>query len=74
MTTGDTTWKVTAQQETSEIDANGQLVPVISVGFVTGRGVAGTVTIPKSQYNVDTVRDAIMERAQTLDSIAQLTS
>lgn len=68
-----TTWKVTAQQETTEIDANGQLVPVVSVGFTTGAGNSGTVIVPKSQYNVDTVRAAIMGRAQILDAVSGLT-
>lgn len=73
MTTADTTFKVTGQQETTEIDGNGNLAPVISVAFTTGQGVSGTVNIPKAQYTVDNVRSAILAQAQILDSVAKLT-
>lgn len=60
---------VTGQRQTTVIDASGQITPVMAVTFKTEKGIVGTVDVPLSQYNIDSVRQAVGAKAATLDGI-----
>jgi len=66
-------WTVQYQQETVDLGPDGRAVQGVKVGFVTGKGVHGSVFIPKARYNVDTVKAAIGEAVAKLDAIHGLT-
>lgn len=66
-------WQVTGQRETS-ILSNGQFENAYVVTFRTASGVTASVTVPKSQYNADTVAKLITEQVAHIDSVSGLTA
>lgn len=67
-------WQVNAQTEQLQVLPNGQVGEVVVISFTTALGHAGTVTIPKAQYqNLDLVRQTIGAQAAHVDAVAQLT-
>jgi hypothetical protein len=79
MTTPDTTtpmpaWTVTAQQETTIINAAGNAVDVMHVTFQLPDGTQGSVNVPLSAYTAANVKKAIADKAATLDAVNNLTS
>ena len=65
-------WKVTSQTQGSAVGDDGRVVEGMMVGFSTGRGVAATVFVPWTRYNVQNVSDLINARAATLDAVHTL--
>lgn len=55
-------WRVISQSETNRTDAAGHFVSGVLVYYTTANGVSGSVFIPDSQYNPDTVKARINER------------
>jgi hypothetical protein len=64
--------KVIYQQETVDLGPDGRAVQGVKVGFMTAKGIHGSVFIPKARYNVETVRAAVGEQAAKLDAIHDL--
>lgn len=67
-----TGWTVTSQQQSQWIGPNNQAVRGVEVFFTTGKGVAGSVRIPESQYSPINVRAAIAAQAAQLDEVQGL--
>ena len=65
-------WTVIGQQQTVALGPSGSFVPVVQVRFQTAAGHVGTVEVPVSTYGVDTVRAAIDDYAERLDTVGQL--
>lgn len=65
-------WHVTGQVERQVMGPSGQFVPSIDVHFQTSTGVAGTITVPKQQYNVDNVKERIDAYVAHLDAVSDL--
>ena len=68
------TWRVTGQQERTQIDATGRPVQGMTVLFQTGSGVTGSVFLPLPLYTPDNVRKAIAEAASGIEAVSGLTS
>lgn len=66
-------WTVTGQVETTTIGTDNRLVNGITVSFLTGDGVSGSVFVPNDQYTPDRVRAAIAARAGLLDAVQSMT-
>lgn len=67
-------WRVTSQTEQTQPNGLGQFVQGMMVAFITGNGVRGTVFVPDTQYNTDTVRQLISQKAAALDAVGSLSS
>ena len=67
-------WKVTGQQEGVQVDATGHVVTGVTVSFLTGHGVTGTVFLPDAQYTPDNVRNAVQAKSAILDAVTGLSS
>jgi hypothetical protein len=65
-------WSVSSQQETFGVDEQGRAVEGVKIYFTTKGGHAGSVFVPKTRYNVDNAKAAIMDAAAILDSVGQL--
>lgn len=65
-------WHVTAQVQRSVIGPSGQIVPSVEVHFLTDDGTAGTVTVPKSAFNAETVKERIDSYVAHLDAVGGL--
>jgi len=68
-----TGWTVTSQQETFGEGPTGTAVPGVRVFFLTNRGIAGSVFVPRNLYNSDNVKSAINEYVQRLHAVDSLT-
>lgn len=66
------TWSVTAQQQQTAQDSTGNYVAGVKVTFVTGSGLSGSVFVPESQYNAETVRAMVAARVEAMAAIAAL--
>ena len=66
-------WRVVSQIETTQPDASGRFVQGVLVSFQTESGVVGSVFVPASQYNVETVKRLITEKAFLIESVQKLT-
>lgn len=67
-----TTWQVTGQQETTEQAINGGFVSGRRVYFTTGNGNGGSVFVPDTMYDADTVRRMVSAAAANVDAIGSL--
>ena len=67
-------WSVTSQIEQVQATPGGQLVDGYTVSFVTAQGHQGTVFIPRTSYNRDTVTREVDTQARLLDAVGALTS
>jgi hypothetical protein len=65
-------WTVEYQQETVGVGADGRAVEGVKVGFVTAKGVHGSVFVPKARYGVETVKAAIAHAVATADAVHSL--
>lgn len=65
-------WHVTAQRETSTIGPSGQVTPSVEVHFLTDAGVAGKVTVPKTAFSAETVKERIDGYVAHLDAVGDL--
>jgi hypothetical protein len=65
-------WTVTGQAPGVGPDSQGRTVQGITVQFVTGLGVPGSVFIPRAQYAPDAVKAAIAAHAADLDAVQGL--
>lgn len=68
-----TTWKVTGQVESTQVQVTGPPVPGVKVFFQTGAGHAGSVFIPQGRYNTTSVRAAVNAAAAQMDAVGMLT-
>lgn len=66
------TWKVISQQETSGQNDQGAYVHGVTVTFQTTKGVTGTVFVPDSVYNADTVRARVQARVDAMHDVHAL--
>lgn len=64
-------WNVTGQRETVQV-VNGTVVNGVTVDFLTGNGVLGSVFVPNERYTTENVRAAVMARARMLDDVHTL--
>ncbi len=64
-------WNVTGQREGVQV-TNGQVINGVTIDFLTGNGVAGSVFIPNERYTTDYARAQIAARAQMLDDVHKL--
>jgi molybdate-binding protein len=65
-------WRVVSQIETTQPDASGRFVPGVLVSFQTESGVVASVFVPAAQYNVETVKRLINEKAVLIESVQRL--
>jgi len=66
-------WTVIAQVPRSQVNSTGQLVKGMEVSFTSGGGVSGSVWVPLTDYNVETVRALIAHQVATFDAVGHLT-
>lgn len=67
-----TGWSVTGQEERVDLNAYGQPVKGMLVRFRTAKGVAGSVFVPLTEYQVDNVRAAVAQAVSAIDAVHQL--
>lgn len=67
-------WTVTSQVEATIINAAGNAVDVMKVGFQLPDGTQASVNVPLSAYTVPNVQAAIAAKAATLQGVNGLTS
>ena len=67
-----TGWRVVDQTETLEADPGGRVVNGVRVVFVTGKGIQGSVFVPRNLYNVPNVQAAVAARAHEMDQVQGL--
>lgn len=66
-------YEITSQQQGNDLDVSGALIDVMRVNFVViPEQVAGSVTVPLSKYNAETVAAAIEPQVATIKSVAAL--
>jgi len=70
--TASPSWRVVTQQETTEVTPQGQVTRGWRVTFTVG-GVHGSVFVPKSQYNRQTVAAMISAAAAEVAAVSNLT-
>ena len=73
MTDEQQVWTVTSQVEAFGIGPNGQPTNGVTVSFRTARGNVGSVFVPRSEYNVQRVRQLVGQQAAQMDAISMLT-
>ncbi len=66
-------WNVTGQRETVQVN-NGQVVNGVTIDFLTGNGVQGSVFIPNERYTTEYARTQIAARAAMLDAVHGLSA
>lgn len=68
-------WKIIGQRQTQQLAPGAQFpVPGVDVTFITGHGVQGTVFVPMTQYNPDSVAALVATQAALADSVQTLTA
>ena len=66
-------YTVTAQRQTSTVDAQGNVVPVMAVSFTTRpSGVSGSVDVPLAQYDAENVHNMIAARVAQIEAVHNL--
>lgn len=60
---------INKQMEAVGNSSTGVAVAGVRVYFTTAKGVTGYVFVPKDEYNDANVRNAVRERAMTLDAL-----
>lgn len=65
-------WTVESQTETNNLGPGGTFVPGMQVTFITGKGVRGSVFLPREQFSVENVKAMIATHAAQLDAVADL--
>lgn len=65
-------WTVGSQQEATGQDSLGHYVPGVNVSFQTVSGMVGSVFVPNTQYNADTVRQMIAARVARMVAVRDL--
>lgn len=73
MTDGSAGTIITGQIETVMPGPSGRFEPVIRVSFRTPSGAIGSVDVPAASFTVDEVREAVREKAATMEAVAKLT-
>lgn len=63
---------IVGQIETVMPGPSGRFEPVIRVTFRTPSGAIGSVDVPTASFSVETVREAVRERAAAMESVAGL--
>lgn len=71
---GAAKWTVDGQVEATQLDASRHAVDGVRVLFHTDHGVHASVFVPKSSFNVENVRKAILDWYSHIDAVAKLTS
>jgi hypothetical protein len=66
-------WTITGQRETVQVE-NGVVVNGVTIDFLTGNGVQGSVFVPNARYTTEYARTQIMARAQMLDDVHNLSA
>lgn len=69
-----TSWKVTGQNESTQVQQSGPPVPGVRVFFQTGQGHTGSVFVPQAQYTVTNVRALVNAAAAKMDAVGSLSS
>lgn len=69
-----TTWTVDSQTPRTKVNRANQVEDGFEVAFTTGQGHSGTVFVPESRYNRDTVRAMIAAKAELIDGVGALSS
>lgn len=72
MTDGSAGTVITGQIETVMPGPSGRFEPVIRVSFRTPSGAIGSVDVPVASFSVDAVREAVQQRAATMEAVANL--
>ena len=72
--TASSSWKVTGQNQVTEIQPGAGPVQGVRVYYSTGTGQSGSVFVPAAKYNPEGVAAAVAEAAATMDAIGSLTS
>lgn len=67
-----TSWRVTSQQETSWIDASGQVKQGWQVFYKVGDRTVGSVKIPADEYSRANVAAAVAEAAAEVTAVGNL--
>jgi ubiquinone biosynthesis protein Coq4 len=65
-------WRVIAQMETIAPDQTGKFVPGVQITFETASGLVGSIFVPASLYNPETVRRLIVEKVNLMASVHEL--
>lgn len=68
------TWRVTGQFPTTRPTAGGRLVAGVTVQFVTGSGVSGSVFVPEAMYTPERVKQLIAAKVAPIEAVSSLTS
>lgn len=66
-------WHVTAQIQKNTIGPSGQITPSVEVHFQTDDGTTGSVTVPKSTFSAEAVKERIDSYVGHLAAVADLT-
>lgn len=68
-----TTWKVIAQNQTTNLTPQGVFEESMEVSYQTiPEGVVGRIVVPKRLYNADYVRDAIEADVAHIKAVSEL--
>lgn len=72
--TKPSSWKVTGQNQVTEIQPGGTPTQGVRVYYTTGTGQSGNVFVPMTSYTPDGVAAAVAAAAATMDAVGTLTS
>lgn len=67
-----TGWSIVTQRVVTAPNSAGILATQWEITFVTGQGQTGSVLIPQTNYNVDSVRAAVSAQALVMDQVQLL--
>ena len=65
-------YKVTRISKTVKIAANGQVIDSYQVDYETKSGIAGSVTVPETEFSKENVASLITPQAQQLEDVLRL--
>lgn len=71
---GGPSWTVTDVSETTDQDGTGRYSKGKTVTFQLASGLTGTIFVPNTSWQPDTVKGMIAQAAAKLDAVANLTS
>lgn len=66
-------WSIEYQQETVGLGPDGRAAEGVKVGYTTGKGLHGSVFIPKDRYNPANVAAQVAAAAAQMDEVHGLT-
>lgn len=66
------TFQITAQRQTQEITADGRVVPVMEVTFVTPTGTSASINVPIANYSPEYVAALVGDYAARIESVSAL--